>query len=598
MTHNERRHIDDVLNRATQMHGKGETTSELGDELASLLAACQRSTDAQATANVHYAMATHHMIRTQLDDAIHHCEAGLQLVGGMQSPLEVELLVLLSRQYIANNVIKAREITTHAMALSRQINGRVTPAVLLRHAEAVGANGDVEGSIDLLRRAEEMYELDGDESGRVIVLLRLCVQLVNNRQFPLVIEYATEVIGLADALGKRMAKVNAFKFLAMALTGIGKAAEAYEVGKRALDLAEKHYPGHLVGDCSGVLGDVYLKLNDLPTALNCFARALTIYRETGHRNGQALCLIRMGEVYGTAGQLELAERLLVEADELCDEIGNTVFKRSVAFVRAGLYMRQHSESGGSSMDAVDKAVDIFRRIAASTITLPLPIIDEIDVGTMPSPLQPINTMPPQEGSVAVPFKVTMLGSFRVERGGAEITMEEWKRKKARDVFKFLITRHRRSVSVDEIVMHVWGEDVDVERCLPTLQNAVSAIRTALEPGLKPRQNSRFIQFRDGSYTLDLGPDAVVDLHDYTSAATTALSVVDPHQRLDVLGRVADAYTGDFLPDDTYDDWTDFTRITTRELAIEVLNQLAATQFALDMGGAARITMQRLAALDP
>jgi len=484
------------------------------------------------------------------------------------------------------------------MALSKHVNGHPSPSVMLRHAEAIGAKGDVEGSIALLRQAEALFELDDDASGRILVLLRLCVQLINTHQYPLVIEYATEVIGLADALDRRMAKVNAFKFLAMALNGIGKPAEAYEVGKRALDLAEAHYPGHLVGDCSGVLGDVYLKLNDLPTALNCFARALSVYRETGHRNGQALCLIRMAEVYGTAGQLDLAERLLAEADELCEAIGNAVLKRSVAFVRAGLYMRQHNASDRSSIDAVDRAVDVFRRIAGSTLTQPLPILDEIDVSIAPLPPKRINEISESIETPIHQITVTTLGSFRVERGGAEITMEEWKRKKARDVFKFLVTRHRRSVSVDELVLHVWGEDVDVERCLPTLQNAVSAIRTALEPGLKPRQYSRYIQFRDGSYTLDLGPDAIVDLHDFTARATAALSVVDPQMRLDALSVVADVYTGDFLPDDTYDDWTDFTRITTRELAIEVLNQLAAVQFALDMGGAARITMQRLAALDP
>jgi DNA-binding SARP family transcriptional activator len=261
-------------------------------------------------------------------------------------------------------------------------------------------------------------------------------------------------------------------------------------------------------------------------------------------------------------------------------------------------MRQHNASDRSSIDAVDRAVDVFRRIAGSTLTQPLPILDEIDVSIAPLPPKNITEIIESSERHNHQITVTTLGSFRVERGGAEITMEEWKRKKARDVFKFLVTRHRRSVSVDELVLHVWGEDVDVERCLPTLQNAVSATRTALEPGLKPRQNSRYILFRDGSYTLDLGPDAIVDLHEFTARATAALSVVDPHQRLEALSVVADAYTGDFLPDDTYDDWTDFTRITTRELAIEVLNQLAAVQFALDMGGAARITMQRLAALDP
>lgn len=598
MTQEISRHSDDVLSRAAYLHGKGETTQEIRAELEALLAEHQNSADDHLSARVHYALATHHMIRTQLDVAIQHCENGLRLIGGKQSPLEVELLVLLSRQYIANNVIKAREITTIAMDLSQQFNGHVTPSVLLRHAEAVGANGDVEGSIELLRQAEALFELEGDEAGRVVVLLRLCVQLINNRQFALVIEYATEVIGLADALGRRMAKVNGFKFLAMALTGIGKPAEAYEVGKRALDIAEEHYPGHLVGDCCGVLGDVYLKLNDLPTALNCFARARNVYRESGHLNGQALCLTRMAEVYGTAGKPELAEQLLVEADQLCDEIGNTVLKRSVAFVRAGLYMRQHKETGTSSMDAVDKAVDIFRRIAASTVSLSLPVLDEIDVTIKPLPPKTSDVITTPHEAIEYAFKVSTLGSFCVERGGTEISMEEWKRKKARDVFKYLVTRHRRSVSVDEIVMHVWGEDVDVERCLPTLQNAVSAIRTALEPGIKPRQTSRYIQFRDGSYTLDLGPDSVVDLHDYTARATAAISIIDPHQRLEELGRVADLYTGDFLPDDIYDDWTDFTRITTRELAIEVLNQLAATQFSLDMGAAARITMQRLGALDP
>jgi DNA-binding SARP family transcriptional activator len=598
MTHDVRKQIVHVLDRAKQLHGKGETTPELGAELAAALRMSHAAEELPITARVHYALATHEMICLRLNAAIQHCEAGLVLVGGTHTQIEVDLLVLLSRQYIANDVIKAREITTNAMALSKNVNGSVSPSVMLRHAEAIGANGDVDGSIALLRQAEALFELDGDVPGRILVLLRLCVQLVNNKQFSLVIEYATEVIGLADALDRRMAKVNAFKFLAMALNGIGKPAEAYEVGKRALDLAEAHYPGHLVGDCSGVLGDVYLKLNDLPTALNCFARALSVYRESGHRNGQALCLIRLAEVYGSAGQVELSERLLTEAEELCDTIGNAVLKRSATFVRAGLYMRQHNASDRASIDAVDRAVDVFRRIAGSSSTQPLPILDDIDFNIAPLPPRELTPIPTTSNEQNVHIKVTTLGSFRVERGGAEITMEEWRRKKARDVFKYLVTRHRRSVSVDEIVMYVWGEDVDVERCLPTLQNAVSAIRTALEPELKPRQNSRYILFRDGSYLLDLGPDAIVDLHDYTAMATAALSVVDPQQRLEALRVAADSYTGDFLPGDTYDDWTDFTRITTRELAIEVLNQLAAVQFSMDMGSAARITMQRLAALDP
>jgi hypothetical protein len=157
MTQDVRRHIEDVLDRARRLHGKGETTSELGAELATALRMCGDADDVYLTASVHYALATHEMISMRLDAAVEQCEAGLALIKGTQTQLEVDLLVLLSRQYIANNVIKAKEITTNAMALSKHVNGHPSPSVLLRHAEAIGANGDVDGSIALLRQAEALY---------------------------------------------------------------------------------------------------------------------------------------------------------------------------------------------------------------------------------------------------------------------------------------------------------------------------------------------------------------------------------------------------------------------------------------------------------
>ena len=648
MTQQEHKRVNDALTSARQAHGIGETTESILTNLQHALAVCISDNDASSAnsylatsnlASVHYSLATHYMLRNQLSVAIEHCESGLQLVGGSDTPLEIELLVLLSRQHLSNNVSKARELTTQAMSLSSKINGHTTSAVLLRHAEAVGADGDTEQAIALLREAEAMSELDNDSSGRLLALLRLCVQLNYAQRFGQMIEYATEAIALAKDLNRRMAHMNACKFLAMGLTAINKPAEAYEVARHALDIAEAHYPGHLVGDCTGVLGDVYLKLKDLPTALSCFARARNVYKESGHRNGVALCLLRMGEVYSITGQTAQAEQLLKEADEIADEIGNKIIKQSVAVVRAGLYMRDANVNHAPAKEAIDKAVDMFRLIASSTSVQQLPLLDELEnaqiitreiENSKTRELENSRTRNQLLGSETaagadsdkssahkrkhtepLSIRVTMLGSFQVVRGDVEITLEEWKRKKARDVFKFLVARHRRSVSVDEIVLHVWGEDLDAERCLPTLQNAVSAIRTALEPGLKPRQKSQFIQFIDGSYIIDLGQQSMVnsqqsmvngqwsmiDVEEFTQLAKHALTITDQQQRLDALTRAADLYTGDFLPDDTYYEWTDFIRSTTKELAIEVLDQLASAQFALGMDAAARITMHRSAALD-
>ncbi len=607
--------IDDVLARSQQLHGTAVTSADTLFELEDALSLSLQSNDVVRSASIYLALANHYMIDGQITIASQQCDSGLALVRGTHTDLEVRLLVMKARRHYANDVRTSRELTTEAMTLSASIHGRAKASVLLRHGEAVGADGDIDQAIALLRQAEATYELDGDTTGRLHALLRLCVQLVHRQHFALVVEYASEAIALAEELHRTIARLNGFKFLAMALTAVGRLGEAYEVGRHALDIAEAQYPGNfLIADCTGVLGDVYLKLNDLPTSLRYFARALSIYRDTGYRNGQALCLLRIGEVYALAGQTEQAERLFVEADELARRIGNNVLHRSIAISSAGLYTNAGDDARAASImkeideriplievtkptkGVVDRAIETFRSIAAVNTTQTLPSLEQIDITLASSPPSIIPALRVQRAT-STSILVETLGVFRVTRKGEEITMEEWRRKKARDVFKYLVSRHRPSVTVDDIVAQLWGEDVDVERCLPTLQNAISAIRTALEPGLKPRQNSAYLQFRDGSYYLDLGVDAIVDVHQFATDAKRALAIGEQRERLDALTHAAHSYTGDFLPHDTFEDWTDFIRGNTRDLALEVLDQLAALQFDLGLDAAARITMQRSVELE-
>jgi len=585
-------HAESLLASVRDTLTRGESGSDVSAKIEQALLIARSTGEPPLIAHALLYKANDAMIKGDLRGAVSFCHEGLELVRGKGLHLEADLLVMESRQVLANDVQRALDLTSQAMAVSSSIFGTARPNVMIRRAEAIGASGDVQGAIALLKQAEAISEVDGDTHGRLTALNALNIQLINAEQYESVIEYTTESIDLAEQLGRSMAKVNAFKFLAMALGRTGHLAEAFEVGQRALDLAERQFPGAIVGDCNGVLGDIYLELNDLRSALVCYSRALRIYRETGHLNGQAMCLMFMGETYARAQEVEQAEKLLDRAEKLAREIGNEVIIKRTVYARAGLLVRLERDTPASSK--VDAALHAFRAIAGSTTSQKLPDPEEIERESLsPVPHDDRGLTTRREEGI----HVTMMGSFKVIRNGHEISMDEWKRKKARDVFKVLASNHRRSLHVDEIVQRIWGDDMEVERCLPTLQNAISIIRSLLEPGIKPRQPSAFLHFRDGSYLLDLGPTGRIDVEEFTWLAREALAKTPGTERLAALQNAVDRYAGEYLPDDRFEGWTDHERGVLKDLASETLHQLAAAQFEAGNNAAAKVALQRAVQLE-
>jgi DNA-binding SARP family transcriptional activator len=324
----------------------------------------------------------------------------------------------------------------------------------------------------------------------------------------------------------------------------------------------------------------------------------------------------MAETYARVDGYEQAETLFRTARAIADEVRNVPITRAIVIGHAAMYVRQGRREEAdellhmidTSLGAIETviptesiirdAVDTFRRITRAVGAESLPSFDEL-IGSPVTQLNEVNPAPPPtpvstSGSRIV---VDLLGTFRVIRAGREVTMDEWKRKKARDVFKVLAVHHRRPVTTDEIVRHIWGDDVPVEACLPTLQNAVSAIRTALEPDLKPRQPSSYLAFRDGSYTLDLGADARVDVEIFKELLGLAYRTDAPDERRAILTQAVELYRGDLLPDDRFEPWTDFWRDEVRRMCSDAFDNLAAACFALGDAAAAKEAMRRAAAFE-
>src|SRR5215216_4389407 len=78
-----------------------------------------------------------------------------------------------------------------------------------------------------------------------------------------------------------------------------------------------------------------------------------------------------------------------------------------------------------------------------------------------------------------PVQVYLLGRFRVVVGGQPLPDSVWHRRKARQLFKCLLSRPNRRLTKDELVELFWP-DSDPQAASTNLRSTVHAIRRALE----------------------------------------------------------------------------------------------------------------------
>lgn len=176
----------------------------------------------------------------------------------------------------------------------------------------------------------------------------------------------------------------------------------------------------------------------------------------------------------------------------------------------------------------------------------------------------------EEGNPSI--VVHTLGKFSVRVNGRVLQQSDWQRKKARDVFKLLLIQYRRAVPAEQIIETIWG-DTSAD-AIGSLRNAVSFIRTALEPHLSRKEPSTYLKNIDGAYILDLGLQAWIDTHAFNSAIEKAEQTPDAHKRFALWEEAITLYEGDFLPEETLAEWTCFMRDSLRDTYIRALLGMA------------------------
>lgn len=157
----------------------------------------------------------------------------------------------------------------------------------------------------------------------------------------------------------------------------------------------------------------------------------------------------------------------------------------------------------------------------------------------------------------VVVRIRLLGGFDVAVDGEEIASGAWPSRRARQLVALLALAPHRRLSAEQVMDALWPE-LDAEAARANLHKAATYARRAL-------RSREAVVLRGGFVTLWPGARIVVDAEDFETAARRALDA-----GAGGCGPVADAYGGDLLPDDLYEDWTVVHRERLKRLHRELL----------------------------
>lgn len=194
--------------------------------------------------------------------------------------------------------------------------------------------------------------------------------------------------------------------------------------------------------------------------------------------------------------------------------------------------------------------------------------------------------------------IRTLGGFQLLREGTPLQLSQWRSKKARDLLKLLLARRGRPAPRELLMESLWpGQDpVELAGRFSVL---LSTLRSLFDPG-KRFDQQHYLAADKESVGLKLERLAV-DVESFLSEAEAGLRAASEgrwHEAEERLEFAESIYTGDFLDEDRYQDWTVPLREEARATYVKVARELAERSLERgDYDGAARYLL-RLLERDP
>ncbi|HYO48356.1 MAG TPA: BTAD domain-containing putative transcriptional regulator, partial [Chloroflexia bacterium] len=435
-------------------------------------------------------------------------------------------------------------------SLDGHIDGRGGRAysMLLRGIIALGRKRTFEAA-ELLKQALDIYQEANNRVRIALVLDWLSSLSVREGKWDKAVRYATRGMELRRAMGLPYEIGLSYISMGRALAEVGQHGQARSHLSRALEIA-------YTGDAKYQQAQVHLYMAglDAQEATGENSKRFSVQYHTR----QALTLSRLnGYSYIFVSAGAVAVQVLVEAisEDIEAEYASGLLSKAGA---AGDPKVLHALNALSSSPHV--AVKRAREAAIKAWT----------------------------DAPADPLHIRTLGAFSVTRWDGSVV--SWPRSSSKTVFQYLLLNHARPVPVEELIDVLWpGSELTPAR--KNLHQSVAGLRHALEPDIPAGFPSRYIQPAYAAYRLVLPACSTVDNVLFTQQCSQAETLED-------LEKAAALYTGDFLADTPYADWTMPKRTQLGDRYRDILLKLAAAYCESGRLADCIATAQRLLEHDP
>lgn len=202
------------------------------------------------------------------------------------------------------------------------------------------------------------------------------------------------------------------------------------------------------------------------------------------------------------------------------------------------------------------------------------------------------------------LEVSTLGWFEVRRQDTPLSGGNWSRRKVCELFKLLLSVEQHRLHREQIQEILWPAST-IEQAANSFGKTLYLLRRALEPDLPAGRGSASLYVHLDRDTLMLIPDNLQIDADLFESSAKQLQVrmrdrsgkgqgnSNDFQLLGEFDRVLTLYTGDYLPEDLYEDWTQRRRDRLRRIHSWLLENAAELAVASGKGQQAIEYLQTL-----
>jgi DNA-binding SARP family transcriptional activator len=159
------------------------------------------------------------------------------------------------------------------------------------------------------------------------------------------------------------------------------------------------------------------------------------------------------------------------------------------------------------------------------------------------------------------LRIYTLGQFRLERRNPRdhlewqtVTDPSWQHQRVRALLGCLVSPDGRKLGREQIMDALWP-DLDLETASSRLDRAVYSLRQVFEPSRGRPATSPFLLTEREMIVLAAQGQIWIDADAFEQLLTDAHKCVDEGEREKLLEEAMNLYAGEFLPEDTRNEWT-------------------------------------------